>query len=434
MKISITIPNRIAQIFEENPDIGRVDLADKACIKQFEARFYVKLWDLSQNQQESDIENDEVRVRQTLTKDYGTVDVNSLTISTLEDAIDVAEIDLEKWEIDKHVINSWQVTIKQDDGPPITKTNWQVKIWLKAKTPELMAIEVLLKEIAEKSPNVPLLHKPVKREFPKRELEINIMDPHLGLHCFKGGSDINWSIEKCEQMVLAMIDDLLKAGSYYAPFEQIIFPFGNDFMHSDNVFNTTTAGTPQPEADAWQYVYERAELLAIAMVEKLKKIAPVKIYSVPGNHDRHSAFTIARILNAWYRNDKNVEVNCSADPYKFHHYGVNLIGYEHGHSVQQVRLAALMANECRLNGWSEARYCEWHIGDQHRKGSSKPAMLEEQGVSVEYLPGLTPPNEWHRLKSYNWQKRAGMAFVWDKVRGPIARLQVNIDNYTGEIM
>jgi hypothetical protein len=35
-------------------------------------------------------------------------------------------------------------------------------------------------------------------------------------------------------------------------------------------------------------------------------------------------------------------------------------------------------------------------------------MMEEQGGSVEYLPGLTPPNEWHRIKSFNWQKRAGM--------------------------
>jgi hypothetical protein len=61
-------------------------------------------------------------------------------------------------------------------------------------------------------------------------------------------------------------------------------------------------------------------------------------------------------------------------------------------------------------------------------------MMEEQGVSVEFLPGLTPPNEWHRLKSFNWQKRAGMAFVWDAKAGCILRAQANIDSYTGRMM
>ena len=92
-----------------------------------------------------------------------------------------------------------------------------------------------------------------------------------------------------------------------------------------------------------------------------------------------------------------------------------------------------MANECR-DIWQETVYREWHLGDQHRKGSAKPSMHEEQGVSVEYMPGLVVPNEWHRLKSYNWQKRGALAFVWDKTAGPIARLQVNINSYTGKIM
>ena len=61
------------------------------------------------------------------------------------------------------------------------------------------------------------------------------------------------------------------------------------------------------------------------------------------------------LTNAWYHNDKNVTVECDESPYKFHQFGVNLIGFEHGHSVQPVRLAALMANECRLNGWADAR-------------------------------------------------------------------------------
>ena len=132
---------------------------------------------------------------------------------------------------------------------------------------------------------------------------------------------------------------------------------------------------------------------------------------------------------------ERVEVVADASPYKFHQYGVNLIGFEHGHSITPIRLAALMANECP-EGWlaSKDGYREWHIGDQHRKGSAKPSVMEEQGVSVEFLPGLTPPNEWHRLKSFNYQKRGSMAFVWDKKAGPIARLQVNVNRSDNKLM
>jgi hypothetical protein len=365
------------------------------------------------------------------------ITTKSLNIKTLDDALKAANVDISVWEVDRYVINSWEVTMgspNTNTGNPETYTNFQVKIWLKRKQPEYQAIELLLDQISKKSLHVPVLYSKKKHPEHLRQLELTIVDPHLGLHCFKGGSDTDWSIEKCEQMFLTMLEDLIAASAPYGPFNKIIFPFGNDFMHADNVFNTTTAGTNQPEADAWQHVYLRAEKLGIAAVEKMKLVAPIKIIVIPGNHDRHSAFTLGRILNAYYHNDQNVEVDCTADPYKFHKFGVNLIGFEHGHSVQPLRLASLMANECRTTGWADARYCEWHLGDQHRKGSSKPSMHEEQGVSVEYLPGLTPPNEWHRLKAYNWQKRAGMAFVWDYDRGPIARLQVNIDNYTGEIM
>jgi hypothetical protein len=58
--------------------------------------------------------------------------------------------------------------------------------------------------------------------------------------------------------------------------------------------------------------------------------------------------------------------------------------------------------------------------------------MEEQGVSVEYLPSITPPNDWHRLHAFNWQKRGALAFVWDYEHGQIARLQVNLNSYTGK--
>ncbi len=382
------------------------------------------------------------RIESDYRADHGSVTVRSLDVKTLADALRVAQVDKTIWEVERHIINSWEVTTKlkvyakgkRSSDSPQTYTNWQVKVWLRRKQPEVRSLEVLLEKIARHGPIVaPKAKRPAKGK-PRRELEISLVDPHFGMHCFKPGADHDWGMDTCERMVLEMTRGLLEAAEVYGPFERIFMPIGNDLMHADNVFHTTTQGTPQPEMEAWQHTYVRAEELLIRQIETIKAVAPVEILTVMGNHDRQSAFTLGRLLRAYYRHDNSVLVNASVDPYKFHHYGVNLIGFEHGHSIHQtVRLAALMANECR-DVWGQTVYREWHLGDQHRKGSSKPSVMEEQGVSVEFLPGLTPPNEWHRLKSFNWQKRAGMAFVWDRSAGPIARLQVNVNSYTGKIM
>jgi hypothetical protein len=59
-------------------------------------------------------------------------------------------------------------------------------------------------------------------------------------------------------------------------------------------------------------------------------------------------------------------------------------------------------------------------------------MLEEQGVSVEYLKALTPTNAWHKLKGFNWQQRGSTGFVWDYHSGQLARIYANLDSYTGK--
>lgn len=385
-------------------------------------------------------EAQEERKGREVVKDFsgntGMVTTRSADIRTLEDALAAAEVDLDVWEVVRYVVNSWEVTMgagASGTGKAETFTNFQVKIWLKRKEPQVQALERLLAELKANGPKVPKLKRWPRKGKPKRALEVAIFDPHLGLHCFEAGSDKSWSLEECEQMVLEVVERLLGLAQSYEPFERVVFPFGNDWFHSDNVFGTTTEGTRQPEADAWQHVYERGQALAIAVVDRLRRVAPVQVVVVPGNHARQTEFTLGRLLQAYYHNDKNVEVDASASPYKFFKWGVNLIGFDHGHSIRPIRLAALMANECR-DVWNETVYREWHIGDQHRKGAAKPVMMEEQGVSIEYLPGLTPANEWHRIKSYNWQKRGAMAFVWDKEAGPVARLQVNIDSYTGRVM
>jgi hypothetical protein len=365
--------------------------------------------------------------------------LRSTTIRTLDDALREGHVDTEVWEIERWVLNKWDMAGKvkeagKDAAVRLAATElWQVKVWFKRKTPTVRSLENVLRQIEEHGPIVPAYRK-IKPNAPgkHRALEIDIFDPHYGLQCFKPAADSGWDLEECEQIVMWAIDSLIELTSGHAPYDEIMFPFGNDFLHSDNIFHTTTQGTGQPESISWHHIYQKGAELAVRMVDRLSEVAPVKVLLVAGNHARQSEFTLAMFLKAYYRNNKNISVDASSSPYKFWRYGVNMIGLEHGHSARSAHLAALMANETRRNGWQEARWCEWHLGDQHRKASAKPSHFEEQGVSVEYLAGLTPANEWHRIKSFNHQKRCANAFIYDKKSGPIARYQVNLDSYTGK--
>jgi len=363
-------------------------------------------------------------------------DVNYLgsKIETEEELLKHAGIDMELYEIERVVVNNWEVAGKKSkqewDG--VWKTGLrQIKITLKRKKAEQVSVERLLEQIKDSSPlMLPIKYPKAVKSKPKRALEISLMDPHYGMLCYKGDSDQPWDLEQCEKLCMWSIESLMERAAVYGPFEEIVFPFGNDFMHHDNLNHTTTRGTLQPEGLSYSHVYERAIKLAVTMVERLAEMAPVKIIQVSGNHDQVTAFTLGHVLNAYYRNDPNVSVDVSPSPYKFYQYGTNLIGFDHGHHIKPIRLAALMAHEC-ADVWAQTSFREWHLGDQHRKGTGRPTIMEEQGVSVEYLPALTPPNAWHRLKSFNWQQRGAMGFVWDHDEGPMARVQVNLNSYTG---
>jgi hypothetical protein len=357
------------------------------------------------------------------------------TIRTLDEVLKEANIDTEIWEVERWVANKWDCVAKisrtgEEQRLEATEL-WQVKVWLRRKSREVCVLESLLKRLEDKSPvALEIPRKTSRKATGRRSLEISIMDPHFGLQCVTPSSDASWGIHSCERIASWAVEECLDSAKPYGPLEEIVFVFGNDFLHADNIQGTTTKGTIQPDAIDYDQMIDRAERLAIRMVEQMKEVAPVKIFVIPGNHAKISELFLGRILRAYYRNDKNVTVDASSSPYKFYHFGVNLIGYEHGHQIKPIRMAALMANEC-ADIWGSTVFRAWHCGDQHRRGSSSPVTFEEQSVSVEYLPGLTPANSWHRSRSLNWQKRAATCFIYDFDRGQLAHMQRNINSYTG---
>lgn len=300
-----------------------------------------------------------------------------------------------------------------------------------AKQEPTEAVKASLKVLIEKLGKCgPKSKRPVPDLAPSsRALEICLLDPHLGLTLNTGRH--TWSLGECREVCLEVVEDLLSKAKAFGPYEQIVWPFGNDFLHIDTAAGTTTKGTPQVDAAPWHEVLAEGYELAIEIAQRLRRRAPhLRIIQVAGNHDRVLGFALGHVLAAYFARTDGVIVTVDPSPYQFWSYGANLVGYNHGRYIHPLRLAAIMANECHSR-WSKAKYRAWHLGDQHRRGATKPLMLAEQGVEVEFLAGLTPANEWHKLYGLDHQSRGATAFVWDHDTGPLAKLYSNLDPDSG---
>ena len=132
------------------------------------------------------------------------IDYLGTQIQTEEDLIKHAGIDMEIYEVERVVVNNWEVAGSKDKAEyaGVWKTGLrQIKITLRRKKDEQVSIERLIAKLEENSPLVrEIKYKKSKKVKFKRALEVSIMDPHYGMLCYKGDSDHGWSMEECENL------------------------------------------------------------------------------------------------------------------------------------------------------------------------------------------------------------------------------------------
>lgn len=105
------------------------------------------------------------------------VSSESKRIKTLDQLLEVADVDLSIYEVEKHVANSWEVT-SWKRGFPETRTNHQVKAWLRNKWFDKVDSEEINRIIGNKSH---LLPKYSPSKTPKgKPISAVIADLHCG--------------------------------------------------------------------------------------------------------------------------------------------------------------------------------------------------------------------------------------------------------------
>jgi len=359
-------------------------------------------------------------------------------ITTLEQLLEAANVDLEKWEVERWIANKWEVGAadkaigstkegwRREDTKIKVEPLWQVKAWLIPKGSKATLAELrdgLLADIAADTLVRARVRHKAPREVPedRHMLEVCLMDLHIGKFAWGEETGKNYDSEIAETIARDAIDDLFAQAKGY-PVEQIVLPLGNDYFHFDGLQGSTMNGTPQDRDTRYHKMFRRGRALASWMIEVCAERAPVKVVIVPGNHSGTTEFMLGEVLSAEFRHDSRVTIDNSPKLRKYHLYGRNLLGFVHGHEEPHDKLAQIMAVEVP-DLWAQSDYREIHTGHFHKAKATLPLMVDDKtGVTVRILRSLSATDAWHYKKGYVGTPRSAEAFVWSATGGLRANL------------
>lgn len=352
-------------------------------------------------------------------KDSIEFDSLSGSIRTLDELLAYAKVDLEQWDVERFVVNQWEMGSRFPDGTTATTPLFQVKAWLKRKggwTPTEFRRRVV-DEVKAASAFIGRKSRHQKRSCDKDcyLYEISIFDHHVGKLCWAKETGHNYDLKIAESAYMAAVEDLVGRVSGQ-PIERILFPIGNDFLHADNARGTTTRGTPQDVDGRWQYAFIHAERMVLTAIERMREIVPVDVIVVPGNHDHERMFYLGEVVAASFHKAKDVHVNNSPDPRKYYKYGITLLGFTHGSEEKHNDLPRLMADEVPKL-WGESHHREFHLGHLHKKKETRFVTTDTHGETiVRILPSLTGTDAWHHSQGYG-APRGSEAYLWGRDKG-----------------
>ena len=273
--------------------------------------------------------------------------------------------------------------------------------------------------IENHSPHYPSIKRKIKLN--NHLLVINPADIHIGKYANHLETGDGYNVEIACERVLEGLQGLIDKSKGFEV-DRVLFCVGNDILHIDNVYNTTTAGTNQDVDGKWWEHFEIALALYVKCVEILREIAPADVIHSMSNHDYQSGFHLAHALKSWFRNDSEVTFDISVAHRKYYKYGKNLIGLEHGDGAKMANLPLTMAQERPLL-WSETTHRYWYLHHLHHKVKHKWLDAKDFiGVTVEYMRSPSGTDSWHSRKGYVGVPRAVESFLHQKDSGQVARL------------
>lgn len=252
--------------------------------------------------------------------------------------------------------------------------------------------------------------------FKAVDIEISIADFHLAKKTLEAES-----IQHKKTQYLTTVYDLIDKVNSVFWINKVVFPISNDFFHTDNYQNQTTAGTPQDVLVEYNHEYEEGFDLLITAINYIQEVAKeVEVILVQGNHDRTKSFYLAHALEVFFRNNEKISFQREHSTTKSVMLGNTFIGYHHG-NCKIDDLPLLFATGKDSYNFGCAKYREVHTGDKHHYMAK-----EVKGVRIQQMPSLSGTDRWHADNNYVNNIRAGLVLIYDPIDGKIGEFESRI--------
>lgn len=274
----------------------------------------------------------------------------------------------------------------------VSKNGEIIQAWIKQK-PEDFSLDDLVQTLKENVEHYEYISK--QNTSANRMLEIPLFDMHWGVSFFED-----------YKTVLENVLDIIHSRHW----DQIIIPFGQDFLHNDSVVNgVTTKGTIIDKVDMMRAVKESRAFITTIIDEALANANEVRVLYSPGNHDRSITWMLMQVLLERYGPKI---VDDTMEYRKAFTYGDNAIMVTHGNSKRAtpknlVHIFAISYPE----EFAKATTREVHAGHLHTEGEG-----DIFGVMVRRLSTGVSVDDWSNREDYVGSHRRFMIFEWDKER------------------
>lgn len=346
-------------------------------------------------------------------------------IKTLEDLIAQCSIDIDNYEIEKHIVNKRDGHSKDNDWNTQITELFQVKARMKPrKSLNMKQVKEEIKtELKKYSPSKEKIEVP--KDNNAKLLEICPKDLHFNKKADKDISGDKYNTDIAEERFEQTI---WKAISYVENFkiDKIVLILWSDMMNVDNIQNTTTSWTPQDIFEEHRKAVKRARQFLTKQIEKLQNTVGVwiDVVIVPWNHDYETSFHIGDSLECIFENNENVNIENSLQSRKYYEYWNNCIALTHWKDEKPSGLPLIALQEMRKK-WITAENVEIHRGHFHKKKEISYTWVDENTWIVDrVVSSLSWTDERHFNKWYVNNRKALDCFVWDKQDGVIMNLNI----------
>ena len=204
-------------------------------------------------------------------------------IRSLKEALHFSDVDLDTWEVDRHIFNSWDVAMKNANGTGAFKrTNYQVKVWFKRREKEdIKLLDEFLKKVDDKL-------KSGKRKVSKVKVKKNkvgvvpIADLHIGAYIRELILTKDFDVDTAIDMLSETAKEINSEG-YSEVHIAILGDIIESFTGGNHPNSFKSIGYGHHGFTVFTLAYEIIENFLLS-IDNLKSV-----YLVSGNHDRYTS-------------------------------------------------------------------------------------------------------------------------------------------------